>query len=302
MALLDYPFAQKVWYAMALAFPKNCCHILYWHILHKKLNLRHPRDLNEKIQWLKFHTNLDMWARLADKYAVRSYVKERGLEDILIPLIGKYDNVEDLLTDWNKFPDKFVIKTNNGSGTVKLIRDKNGINLDDLKQLLNKWLVTKHIGLGTIEFHYLRIKPCLIIEEMIEENTSMSQYSCSMIDYKIWCFNGKPYCCVAIYDRKHTTDYIFDMYDLNWNCIREKVADRNSIRYNGYLPKPKNWERMLEISARLCEGHPEVRCDLYNIDGKIYFGEMTMTARGGFQNHYTQEALNEMGDQIHLAY
>lgn len=300
MALLDNPIAQKVWYAMVRTCPKTSCCILYRHILHKKLNLSNPHDLNEKIQWLKFHTNLDIWARLADKYAVRDYVKERGLEDILIPLVGKYDNADDLLADWDRLPEKFVVKTNNGCGTVKLIKDKNSVNLEELRSLLNKWLAVKHIGLGTIEFHYLRITPCLIIEEMLEEDTSMSQYSCSMIDYKIWCFNGKPYCCVTIYDRKHPTDYVFDMYDLEWNCIRENVLGGEAMRYNGYLPKPKNWDKMLEIASRLCAGHPEVRCDLYNINGKIYFGEMTMTARGGYQNHYTQEALDEMGKQIQL--
>lgn len=300
MALLDNPIIQKIWYTMVRTCPKTSCRILYRHILHKKLNLNHPHDLNEKIQWLKFHVDLDVWARLADKYVVREYVKEKGLENILIPLLGKYNSSSDLLADWGKLPKQFVIKTNNGCGTVKIVHDKNTINLAELKKTLDSWLAMKHIGLGTIEFHYLRIKPCLIIEEMLEEDNSMSDYSCSMIDYKIWCFNGKPYCCVAIYNRRKATDYVFDMYDLSWKCMREMILGSESMRYNGYLPEPKNWNKMLEIASILCEGHPEVRCDLYNVNGKIYFGEMTMTARGGYQNHYTQEMLDKMGSQISL--
>ena len=129
----------------------------------------------------------------------------------------------------------------------------------------------------------------------------MKDYSQSLVDYKIWCLNGEPYLCAAIYDRsieKHHTQ--FDMYDLDWNPMRQEVTHVEGRHYKLCLPKPKNWERMLECARILTKGHPQVRMDLYNVDGRIVFGEMTFTARGGFQNNYSEHILLEMGQKIDL--
>lgn len=301
MKILKIPFAKVLWFWMVKHYPKFCCKLLYRKATGKKLNLNNPQDLNEKIQWLKFHENQDVWARLADKYAVREYVKERGLEHILIKLYGKYDNVEELLSDWDNLPNKFVLKSNNGCGTIKLIKDKSVIDTNILKEEIRYWLSQNDIGLGTVELHYTRIKPCIIAEELLED-TSVSSYSCGIIDYKIWCFNGNPFCCVVMYDRnldKHNKPQ-FDMYDLDWKPMRNCITHAEDRKYKLLCPKPKNWETMLEYAHVLSEGHPQVRMDFYNIDGKIYFGEMTFTARGGFQDNYTDEILLEMGQKVNL--
>lgn len=139
-------------------------------------------NLDEKIQWLKFNADMRVWARLADKYAVREYVKECGLQDILVKLYGKYDTPEELMADWNRLPEKFVLKSNNGCGTVKIVRDKKKVDREEMVRITSKWLKRKDIGLGTVELHYTYIKPCLIVEELLED-TSMDAYR------KSYCVN-----------------------------------------------------------------------------------------------------------------
>lgn len=261
------------------------------------MDLKHPKDLNEKINYLKFHADMHVWAKLADKYAVREYVKEKGLANILVPLYGKWDNTDHLLHDWNNLPQKFVLKTNNSCGTILVIKDKNSANLPALKEKLDSWLNKKDIGIDTVELHYALIKPCIIAEGLLED-PSVTSFSRSLIDYKIWCFDGKPFCCFVGYDREiGGAHHIFDMYDLDWNERTELMRDKTPRHL---IPRPKNWERMKEIAAALSAGHPQMRVDLYNIDGKIYFGELTMTAQGGYIDYYTDECLLEMGRQFRV--
>lgn len=143
MNILSLPLAKPLWYWMVAHYPKFCCKLLYRKVMGKRLNFNNPQNLNEKIQWLKFHADMDVWARLADKYAVREYVKERGLENILVQLYGKYDTPEELLADWDNLPQKFVLKSNNGCGTVNLIKDKSQIDKSALKKQLHQWLKKK---------------------------------------------------------------------------------------------------------------------------------------------------------------
>ena len=225
MKLLEIPFIGTVWYWMVRHYPQFCDKLLYRKALGKKLDLENPKDLNEKIHWLKFHADLDVWAKLADKFAVREYVKEKGLSDILVKLYGKYDTPQDLFNDWDNLPDKFILKSNNGSTTVKIIHDKNKIDKRSLYKEVSRWLRQQNIGLGTVELHYCKIEPCLIAEELLEDS-SIASFSKSLIDYKIWCFNGNPYCCVAIYGRDlETHTYQFDMYDLNYEFYSPQPDD-----------------------------------------------------------------------------
>lgn len=297
MKILNLPFAKNVWYWMVPRFPKFCCRLLYTKAMGggKILHLNHPRDLNEKLHWLKFHEDMEKWALLADKYRVRSYVEERGLGDILVKLYGQWDNVESLKASWDSLPKKFVLKTNNGSGTVMIIEDKPAELSEDLCKRLDVWLKKKDIGIGTVEPHYCLIKPCLIAEELLEDN-SVSDYSQSLLDYKIWSFDGKPSVCMLVYDRNiDASTKIVSFYDLDWNEHPEWLKKPESRHP---IPRPKNWERMLEIASILSKGHPEMRVDLYNIDGRIYFGELTMTSEGGFNYYYAQELLDSLGRQI----
>ena len=267
----------------------------------KKIDWKNPKDLNEKINWLKFHENPKDWANLADKYLVRKYVQERNLGDILVPLYGKWNRTADMLADLDKLPDEFVLKCNNGAGLIHIVSNENGgkkaLNLKELSQELSKWLSMSDFGFQEGEPHYTLIQNCIIAEKLLKD-VSVKSYSQSMVDYKIWCFDGKPFGCLVVYDRSFDTHgYMLDFYDLEWNQRTDYMTDL-SPRHK--IPKPKNWDKMLEAAEKLSKGHPEVRVDFYNIDGQIYFGEMTFTSYGGYMTYFTQQALEEMGKLVTL--
>lgn len=296
-----YVIYRRLKLAYGLRHPKWWADRLFYECFGRHINWENPQDLNEKINWLKFHADPHEWARLADKYAVREYVAERGLADILVPLYGKWDTSQAVLDAWGSLPDEFVLKSNTSSGRLLIVSTENGgkgaVDLATLKNTLEGWLAEKDCGLEYAELHYQFIPNCVIAEKLLSDD-SVKEFSRSPIDYKIWCFDGKPYGCHIAYDRDISAGrnaMIF--YDLDYKAHLELMADsypRHSIF------KPESWERMLEVAATLSKGHPQARVDLYSIGGKIYFGEMTMTSCGGYMNWYTPDFLLEMGRQIHL--
>ena len=144
------------------------------------------------------------------------------------------------------------------------------------------------------------MKPCVIAEELLDPLKQPIETD-TLIDYKIWCFNGKPRYIWACYNR-HKDSVEVATYDLIWNRHDEKsIFTSHYKRANLNLPKPKSLKEMLEMASKLSEGIPQVRVDLYEIDGKPYFGEMTFTSAGGFNNFYTQEFLNELGSYVDLS-
>lgn len=265
---------------------------LYRSQLGKKLNWTNPVDLNEKINWLAFNTDTTEWTRLSDKYLVREFVKERGCEDILIPLLGKWNSVEEI--EWSTLPDDYVLKTNCGSGDTTIIRNsKQEKPSADVLKRINSALQNR-FGLETAEPHYLRIQPCIIAEQLLQTKDGSS-----ITDYKIWCFGGKPYCFFTCSNRdieNHTVD--FNYYDLGWIRHDEKMAD--AFKNTAVVPRPRNLEKLLIYASILSNGFPQVRIDLYEVDDNIYFGEMTFTSLEARMRCFTQETLNEMGKMIIL--
>lgn len=288
-------FLERIWTAYALLFPHSAVRIRFRYGLGKWPNINHPIDLNEKINYLKFHEDIEVWARLADKYAVREYVRDRGLESILVPLYGKYDSPDDLFDDWNKFPSQFVIKSNHGCGTIKIVNNKVSEDIKELEKVMDGWLKRK-FGIDTIEPHYRLIKPCLIVEKLLEDS-SVAIFSQSLVDYKIFCFDGKPYCTLIVADRNfEDKSYQLDCYDINWNRIEGAMSSNHEpVKI---ISKPTNYEYMIECAKKLSYGHKQVRVDLYNIQGKVYFGEMTFTSQGGYMDYFSPDFLLEMGNQI----
>lgn len=260
----------------------------------RRINWSNPIDINDKINILKLTADTKIWSNLADKYLVRNYVSDKGLSEILIPLIEKYDKAENV--DFNKLPKAFVLKTNHGCGEIVIVKDKSLIDENSIRMQMHKHLQYKY-GLHQAEYHYLDIKPCIVVEQLISE--SDGKYSSSMIDYKVWCFNGKPYCIICFFNRGKNTNVA--LYDTKWNYLHGKISSTNHFTEKAdFLPKPLNLDKMLDYASILSEGFPEVRVDFYNINGKIYFGEMTFTSLGGFMNYFIDDFLKELGDQIDL--
>ena len=269
----------------------------YWQarlskmILGKTTNFKRPRDLNEKIQWMMFYSDTSQWTMLADKYRVRRFVEDRIGAEYLVPLLGKWENADDI--DFDSLPVQFVMKPNNGSYDTEIVRDKGATDIEAIRSRMSKSLENP-FGFSTAEIHYTRIRPCIVAEALLECDTPGG-----LIDYKIWCFGGKPHCVFVCANRDnvhHTTDFVY--YDLDWNKHDENISE--PYRNNFCCPRPLNLDKMLGLASRLSEGLPQVRVDFYNINGDIYFGEMTLTSNFGMMGYFTQKTLDDMGDLVAL--
>ena len=233
------------------------------------LNLDKPKTFNEKIQWLKLYDSTPIKTRLADKYLVRDWVAEKIGGQYLIPLLGVYDSFDEI--DFDKLPDQFVIKCNHSSGWNAIVTDKSQINIHDLKEKFDKWLATNFAYCIGLELHYRDIPPKIIIEQFVSNDGK------ALYDYKFWCFNGK------VKYMQFRDDYSSDLkmvfYDLDWH---KQPFYYDHPLYNKKLEKPDNFDEMVKIAEKLCQGFAFVCVDLYRLnDGTIKFGEMTFTRSSG---------------------
>lgn len=260
-----------------------------------KVDWEHPRDINEKIQWLLCYSDTSMWTLCADKYRVREYVKSKGLEDILVPLLGVWDKPEEI--DFESLPDKFVIRCNHDSGSTIIVDKSKGFDPDAIRSELAIHLKDR-FGYHGGELFYNKIKPRVIAERYLEQDIPMIQGA--PVDYKVWCFDGKPYSIWVNYNRTREWTYI-NVYDLDWNLRPEVSLFNESFRDGGGLvPKPACLDEMLSVAGTLSEGFPEVRVDFYISGGKLFFGEMTFAAVAGHMRRFTDDYLQELGAQCHL--
>ncbi len=276
--------------------PIQVARLKHFYKFHKMPNYENPTDLNEKINWLKFYGDTSRWADLADKYKVREYVEKLGLGDTLVKLYGHWNKASDI--DWDTLPNQFVLKVNNGCGDVLICRNKETLDKTSIVDIYDK-LVSVKYGDVTGEPHYAKIKPCIIAEELLDIK-QQAITSSSLIDYKIWCLNGKPYCIWCAWNRqKHGTDV--GTYDTNWNYHPEwSVFNEHYRKGKELIPRPENLEYMLDIASKLSSEFPILRVDLYEVGGKIYFGELTFTSLGGFMDYIAPEILLEMGQKVKL--
>lgn len=267
-------------------FPKGMAHKIYYkQKMGEELDLKNPRDFNQKLHYLMVNEIGKKEARLADKYLVRDFVKEKGYEQTLPKLYGVYQKAEEI--DLEKLPEKFVLKTNHDSGSIFICTDKNTFDFASAKQKLNQSL-RRNFARRHLEYHYKYIKPRIICEEFIEGENGNAP-----ADYKIFCFDGKPECILVCENRQE--DLKLSYYDLNWNkldYVKKQYASDNII------PKPENLDVMLKMAENLSQGFKHVRVDLYNVKGKIYFSELTFTSAAGLGKKQTKEALEYLGSLI----
>lgn len=264
-------------------------------------DFKHPKDLNEKILYLKLFTDTSKWTQLADKYKVRDYVKSCGLESMLIPIYGAWDRVEDI--PFSELPQQFILKANNGDGKGTNVKiDKAKMSEPDwaaLRKRLQGWLNARHIGALSAEPQYRGIKPMILAEELLP----YSEGETSLVDYKLWCFNGEPHSFLVCSERKsdgfHTS---IDCYDLQWKRCSKNIKKTSHVTVaTKPIPCPSCLEEMIKTARILSKPFPEVRVDMYVVDGKVFFGELTFTSLGGMMNYYTPEYLQEMGQCITLS-
>ena len=286
----------KIGELLATYLPILYVNIQWRRFFGKKMDWENPKDLNEKIQWLKRYTDTSPWTILSDKFKVRDYVKQCGYEANLVKLYGCWKNAWDI--EWNSLPKQFVLKVNNGSGDVILCYDKENINKEEIGKKLNN-LLSKKFGASTYERHYTKIAPLIIAEELLDK-AKQPIVSSSLIDYKIWCFNGTPECIWTCYNRSKKGIEVA-VYDLNW-VFHPEWSEFSSYykKASMLLPRPASLTKMLEIASKLSKGFPQVRVDLYEVDGKTYFGEMTFTSDGGLMPYFSQNYLEYLGSKVVL--
>lgn len=275
--------------------PKVEANRTYYLSFKKNIDWENPKDLIEKIFWLQFNTDTSLWTKCADKYLVRYYIEELGYKDYLPKLYGKWDNVEEI--DFSELPKQFVLKSNNGCGTVLIVKNRDEINIKKIKRKLKRWLNIP-FGYSGAQLHYLSIKPCIIAEELLTNNKDDIPISPnSIIDYKVYCINGNPEAIWVAYDRTYTGVYM-TIYDTDWKKHPENLVSSDYYTYNDKdIPKPKCLNEMLEISKKLSQPFQQVRVDFYIINDKPIIGEFTFTTGFGF---FTKDFYNYLGSKIDL--
>ena len=242
----------------------------------------------EKMQWAKLYDNDPIKSELTDKYRVREWVAHKIGQEYLINLLGVWDNFDDI--DFSTLPDRFVLKTNHGSGTNVIVKDKKTLNFNNTRRKFRDWLETD-FGYKSLELHYSTIEPKIIAEEYIETEIGELQ------DYKFLCFDGEPYFCWV--DMGRYSNHTRNVYNLDW-----QLQPWNQEAYDHYekpIQKPKNFKKMVEIVRTLAQGFAHVRVDLYNVNGRIYFGETTFTNGGGFDRILPVEYDKMLGDLWELS-
>lgn len=248
--------------------------VTYFMKFKKRLDLKEPKDLKEKILWLKlrdYETN-PLVRQCADKYAVRSYVQEKGCEDILVPLIAAYDTVDEI--DWEALPEAFAMKWNFGCGFNIICPDKSKLDIPRAVEKLKKWGKTRY-HLGYSEMQYKDVPKKIIVEQYLKpESGTLPE------DYKIYCFNGKPLAVLFLAGRN--TDNMQAVFmDPQWNLLGQ-TGKAKYKELTAIPSRPVALEQLLKCAEKLSQPFEFVRVDFYEIDGRVYFGELTFTPAGGF--------------------
>lgn len=238
----------------------------------RRLNLKSPQRYTEKIQWYKLNYRDEKMRVCADKYLVRRFIEEKGLGHILNELYAVFKTPEDICLD--ALPDKFVLKVSNGSSTNLICRDKSLLDLKKVQKQFREYLIQSNSNAGC-EWVYNDGTPVIIAEKLMEDPEHLNT---SIPDYKILCFNGKPEYIIRVGGR-YTESCCHVVYDTDWNKQEVLIAGSPSVPIS---ERPENLEQMLEIARTLCDGFPAVRVDLYSIEGRIYFGELTFFPWSGY--------------------
>ena len=268
--------------------------MFYENWVGKRLNLRHPQDFNHQLMKLSLEAyNNPVQHKLrvecADKYLVREYVKSKGLEDILIPSYGVFDSFDEI--DFDKLPNQFVIQSNFGCGHIWICKDKKEelADIEKWRKQFNEWMAITDFGLTSSEWQYSEMPHKLVITKYLD-----SLGAISVNDYKFHCMHGKVYGCFAAYDRIPSVAHgvQFDHYDIDWNLTDAILPSYHPKQRP--IPKPQCYDRMLEVCEILSKDFPYCRVDLYEIEGKVLFGELTFTPQGNVLSYYTDEVLKDM--------
>ena len=261
----------------------------YYYYFHKRLDLKNPKTFNEKINWLKLYDRKDIYTTMVDKYEVKKYVAKKIGDKYIIKTLGIFDNFNEI--DFDKLPNKFVIKCTHDSGGLVVCKDKKNLNVVETRKKIERSLKNNYYYHAR-EWPYKNVKPRILVEEYMEDSIFKE-----LRDYKFFCFNGIPKLMFIATDRsKHETK--FNFYDMNFNLLPFKQHYPNDSRE---ILKPKCFSEMIDLSKKLSTNIPFVRVDFYEVDGKVYFGELTFSHFSGMMPFEPEEWDMKIGNYLDIS-
>ena len=261
------------------------CHI-YQKRLNRELDLENPKRFTEKLQWLKLYYRRPVMTRIADKIAVREYLTDRGYGEYLVPVVGIYRSASEI--DFSQLPEKCILKASHGS-SMHLVKNGEIRHPFLWKMIMKSWL-KMNIYVEGREWPYKNVRPGIICEEFMEAKTEHK-----LRDYKVFCFSGNPEFIQV--DTDLLKDHRINFYDTEWKQLPI------TCQYPGTeekIPKPVNYETMLEIAKNLSKDFPHVRVDFYEYDTQLRIGEMTFFDGSGFYNFHPDQYDFIFGEKLQL--
>ena len=261
----------------------------YRNMMGKELDLNNPKTFNEKLQWLKLYDRRKEYTKMVDKYEAKEYVANIIGEEYIIPTIGVYDSFDEI--DFDKLPKQFVMKCTHDSGGNVICKDKSKLDIEKAREKINNSLKTNYYWVWR-EWPYKNVKPRIIIEPYLEDK----KYK-ELRDYKFFVFSGKVELMFIASNRQGKGDTYFDFFDRKFKHL--DVINGHPMNPKG-VEKPKNYNKMIELAEKLSNKVPQVRIDFYEINGKIYFGEITFYHWSGFTPFEPEEWDYKFGEYIKL--
>ncbi len=262
--------------------------MVYKKFVGKKLSLKNPVGFNEKLQWLKLHNRKPIYTQMVDKQGAKEYVADILGEEYIIPTLGVWEKFEDI--DFSTLPEQFVLKCTHDSGGFCICTDQSKFDKEAARKKINASLARNFYWEGR-EWPYKNVKPRIIAEKYMVDSTTKE-----LRDYKFFCFDGHVDCVMVCMERA-TGDTKFYFFNREWELLR--YNKRGLAAPEGFtVPKPANMDEMFDIAERLSQGLPFARIDLYSVENKTYFGEITFFPDGGFDANILPETDLRWGSMI----
>lgn len=279
---------KKVKYSLRFLPDKWYIQLYYFAQFKHFINFKNPQTYNEKLNWLKIYDRNPEYKKMVDKYEAKEYVKNIIGAKYIIPTLGVWDNFDDI--DFDKLPNQFVLKCTHDSEGLVIVKDKSKLNITEAKKKINNAMKYNFYYIGR-EWPYKNIKPRIIAEKYMEDKKDKE-----LKDYKFFCFNGEPKIMFIASDRdKNQTK--FDFYDLNFKKLNIVQHYPNSTIKN---TKPQNFNKMIELSRELSKNLKHVRVDFYEVNNKLYFGELTFYHFSGLQPFNDKKWDYTLGEWLNL--
>lgn len=263
----------------------------YFNLFGKRLNLNAPQTFNEKLQWLKLHDRRPEYTAMVDKYAAKQFAANICEEMHIIPTLGVWEHFDDI--DFDALPQKFVLKCTHDSGGLVICKDKRTFDKSAAKEKIEKCL-KRNFYLSGREWPYKNVPRRIIAEEYLE-----SLDTDGLADYKLMVFNGKVEATFVCTDRFSSDGLKITFFDRDWNrlpCKRQYHSTSNIE-----IPKPKTYDTMIRYAELMSKGIPFLRADFYEIQGQLFFGELTFYPASGFEKFEPEYWDRTFGDMLDIS-